>query len=466
MEIKRVTSIMIFVLIIIICSGCQPVSTDPPPLTYETTDGISVGANLNCPDRAAFGYIDENVPSGGASVSSPVVFRWYYFSAAGAAPDWSNDCVPHSFTLYLSPGPDFSTSTAYPVTPTSVDNMVNLLMYTTIFDEPLDPICYRWMVVGHAEGINIDDDQLSLFQDETAWHIVNNQAQMMGQFSAGTGCGPQEIGPPDLIYPPNQAALENDTPNFQWDVPGGPVQAHWLTFSTDPQMSTVDFGWVTPDEDFQIYSGHLQPCITYYWQVHAGEHALNYHQQMGDWATVSETRSFIIPSPSCPDAQADPPGTSSESTPTPVADDTPTPVPPTGVVNTPTYTPHPPTPTFTPTPTPVDRGSIKVHIWKDSFPFGEQTKGEPHYSGLTVYLKRGTCGGIGIGLPRTATTDSNGNVTFSNLIYSSYCVSTDIGANCSHDGHWDVHPPGYPADVEVNSTTQRYIGIGFRVCIK
>ena len=463
MESKKLLIRLTILIATTLLSGCQSLSSPTPDLTYQTNDGITVGANSNCPDRTTFGYIDENVPGGGASVSSPVVFRWYYFSAAGAAPDWANDCVPHNFTLYLSPGPDFSTSTAYPVTPTSVDNMVNLLMYTTIFDEPLDPTCYRWMVVGHADGIDIDNDQVALFQDDPAWHIVNNQAQMTGLFSAGSGCEPQVLGPPDLIYPSNQAALDNDTPNFQWDVPGGPLQAHWLTFSTDPQMSTVDAGWVTPDEDFQIYSGHLQPCITYYWQVHAGEHALNYHQQVGDWATVSEIRSFIIQSPSCPDAQADPPGASPESTPTSPTADTPTPVPPTAVVNTPTYPPLPPT--FTPTPVP-DRGSVKVHIWKDGFPYGEQAKGEPHYPGLTVYLHRGVCGGIHVGLPRTATTDSNGNVIFGNLPFESYCVATNIGDNCSHDGHYDVYPSGYPANVVVNSTSQRYVGIGFRVCIK
>ena len=86
-------------LVLIISSGCQetaeiqptptntlesptptptiaPTATNDP--TYLTNDGIVVGANLNCPDRAAFGHINEYIPAKHFLVSDPILFRWNY----------------------------------------------------------------------------------------------------------------------------------------------------------------------------------------------------------------------------------------------------------------------------------------------------------------------------------------------------------------------------------------------------
>lgn len=375
MRIRTLLCWSISLLLLIVSSACQaapeiqlsPTNTFEPPtitptddLTYQTTDGIILGANLNCPDRAAFGYINENVPGSGASVGNPINFRWYYFAAGGSAPDWSTACVPTSYTLYLSPGPDFTTSVSYPIPLADPVNMVNLLLYSYSFSEVLQPTCYRWIVVGHANGIDIDQDQLPLFQDEAVWQIVNNQSLMRGQFQTGPLCEPQSIGPPILIYPPNEETLDNDTPNFQWDVPGVTLEAHWLTFSTDPNVANVDFGWVTPSEEFLMYTSHLLPCTIYYWQVHAGIHSLNYHLQVEDWASTSEIRSFIISAPNCPFAIAIP-------TATLIPTSTPTQTPwPTYTLVPPTNTPKPKN-TKVPTTEPItcsnydDEPSCKEH---------------------------------------------------------------------------------------------------------
>jgi hypothetical protein len=102
-------------------------------------------------------------------------------------------------------------------------------------------------------------------------------------------------------------------------------------------MASIDIGWVTRQEGFLMFSGSLQPCIIYYWQVQAGLHSETYHQQAGDWSTASEIRSFIIRSPNCPNAVAIP-----TATPTPIPTATLIPT------NTPTQTPKP---TRTPEPT-------------------------------------------------------------------------------------------------------------------
>jgi len=310
-----------FLVLLIICgSGCQPQTPPEPTATLEpptpsptsppliqTNDGILLGTNANCLDRESFGYITENVPGRNALVSSPILFRWYYFAAEGAAPDWANVCVPTSFTLYLSPAPDYNTMITYEVTPTTAENLVNILMYSFDLTDALQPhTSYRWMVVGHADGIDIGDDRLPLFQDESAWKLINNTAQMDGQFQTGPACDPQTISPVTLLNPPDEAALDTDTPFFQWDMPSCSASAYWLSFDTDPQMDSIDIGWVTGQEGFLTFQGSLQPCVITYWQVQAGLYSTSYHLQSGDWATASDIRSFIIRSDACPNALAVP----------------------------------------------------------------------------------------------------------------------------------------------------------------
>ncbi len=342
---KQSKKLWIFLILILIFSAsCQgatqtPASTDTPPPPSPTSlppiltdDGILVGANLNCPDRASFGYITENVPGRNALVGSPILFRWYYFAAEGAAPDWADVCVPTSFTLYLAAAPDYTVTNTYTITPTTVENLTNILMFSYSLSDPLQPhTSYRWMVVGHADGIDIGDDRLPLFQDESAWKLINNTAQMDGQFQTGPACDPGTIDPPVLLNPPDQAALDTDTPLFQWDMPNCSASAYWLSFATDPQMNNLDIGWVTGQESFLMFQGSLQPCMIYYWRVHAGLYSTSYHIQSGDWATTSEIRSFLIRSGDCPDAVAVP-------SPTPTM---------------------PPTATFIPTATPIVCESYK-----------------------------------------------------------------------------------------------------------
>lgn len=340
MKSKRTCFWIILVLVIILSAGCQPPTpaetpTELPPTPTSappilTDDGIMVGANLNCPDLASFGYITENVPGRNALVSSPILFRWYYFAAEGAAPDWANVCVPTSFTLYLAAAPDYNITNTYTITPTTVENLTNILMFSHSLSDTLQPhTSYRWMVVGHADGIDIGDDRLPLFQDESAWKLTNNTAQMDGQFQTGPACDPQTISPVILINPPDEAALDTETPFFQWDLPSCSGSAYWLSFDTDPQMDSVDFGWVTEQEGFLTFQSSLQPCVIYYWQVQAGLYSTAYHLQIGDWATASEIRSFLIRSSACPNANAVPspaPTSPPTSTPTKTPKPTSTPV--------------------------------------------------------------------------------------------------------------------------------------------
>jgi hypothetical protein len=318
MKYKRAFIILLLTIILIFNSGCDtavksaqipinqqspipPTSTSAP--TILTDDGIVVGANSACQDRSNFGSVTENVPANNALINNPALIRWYYFAAEGTAPNWATVCVPTSFTLYISPAPDYSTWNTYTITPTSAANLTNILMFSYFLSDPLLPhTSYRWMVVGHANGIDIGQERLALFQDESAWKETSYGTLMRGQFQTGPACTAQTISPANLIQPQDQAILDTDTPLFQWDLPNCASTAYSLRFDTDSQMDSVTFGWVTSKESFLMLQGTLQPCTVYYWQVRAGLYSAPYHMQVGNWSTASEIRSFIIRDASCPNA--------------------------------------------------------------------------------------------------------------------------------------------------------------------
>jgi hypothetical protein len=81
-----------------------------------------------------------------------------------------------------------------------------------------------------------------------------------------------------------------------------------------------------------------------------------------------------------------------------------------------------PTPTDTPTPT---TGNIGGYVWGDLDGDGKRDRGESGLPNVTVKLKSGACGVIGIVLPSTVT-DSKGNYVFANKSPGTYCVSIQI----------------------------------------
>jgi hypothetical protein len=304
-----------------------PTSTATATPVYQTLDGVPLGANLNCPDRAAFGYLEENVPVNGAIMDSPILFRWYYWPAGGTPTDWSTVCVPTSFGLNLAAGPDYNSVSSITIINPTIKDMTHYLLYSFYLSDPLPPhTFYRWMVTGSANGIDMDQEQLPLLHEDSAWKKVNNNSDMMGEFQTGPICTSLNITPANLISPPNGAVLDNDTPVFKWGMPDCAGQAFSLTFDTDPQMTSPDFGWATKVGNFQIFAGRLQPCTPYYWQVQTGLYSIEYHLSQGGWAYPSEIRSFSIRSMACPDGWVEP-----------------------TITPTPTFIPWTPTPTATAT---------------------------------------------------------------------------------------------------------------------
>ncbi|MFC2064254.1 hypothetical protein ACFLXB_04060 [Chloroflexota bacterium] len=345
--------IVISLAVFIICSGCQAVAeitsipTEIITQTYLTNDGITLGANLNCPDINSFGFIDEIMPTNLNLVSTPVHFEWRYWPVGLTTNDWSTECVPTSFTLHVAAGPYFDVVNTYSINPGLVENHSNYLAYQYIFSEPLQPhTTYRWMVVGHADTIDIGQDDISLFQDEVSWRVNTSNTYLNSRFRTGPLCDPQTIESPTLLMPAHGTILDTVTPLFIWDMPNCTSEAFRIEIDSDPNIDinhfpTTYWGATTQFERALIPDGVLVACTKYYWRVSAGLYSAAYHQSNGEWAATSETRSFFIRSAACPNVIADP---------TPTLLDVPTLLPTTS----PTLTPEPADdPTDVPEPTAV-----------------------------------------------------------------------------------------------------------------
>lgn len=315
----------VLVLILIVSTGCGQIAVDPklatetiapsktntdiPPsitateMIYRTSGGVQLGANLDCPNRSAFGIIVENTPYRGSVIDSfPFQFRWYYQPLVSPPNDWSSECVPTSFTMYLSKGPEYNKTITVPINSLIIDDIVNFLLYQFQFSGDLDPVSvYRWIVVGHADNINIDEDQLTLFTQHEMW-ADNVWEHPHGQFQTGPRCTTNTIQPVSLFYPPNNTILDTDSPIFQWKSTDCSANAFRVAFSRDNEFITIERGWVTSSLEFVMYPNVLEPCVQYYWKVDSGPYSMDYHLQMGDWATSSPVNAFIIRSSECPNA--------------------------------------------------------------------------------------------------------------------------------------------------------------------
>lgn len=108
-------------------------------------------------------------------------------------------------------------------------------------------------------------------------------------------------------------------------------------------------------------------------------------------------------------------------------------------------------PTSTNTPIPED-GQIKVHLFMDANSNGNQDRSEVDYPNVQVSLKSCSCRDS-CRESHNATTDTYGNVLFSNLHYGPYCVTTDTRLTPTNT---------YPVNVNVNSPSIVVVTIGYK----
>ena len=269
-------------------------------------------AQPGCPSISSYGRISEHWPSEFKITSTMPTFTWFY-SAAGGSPGsvdaWANECVPQSYSLHLSTGPDFSDEIVYQITnPSVVPDPTKLTMEWTL-PTPLDPVeVYRWFIVGHAGGIDIGADRLPYLHLHDWWPPLSTYYRSV--FRSGPECAATQIEVPTLIAPAVGEIIQTLNPELRWEVSSCWPLVFVVEISTTPDFDDPEW-YVDPsipgDYTDMTQTNYpwlnveyiLRDCTRYYWRVIGGVGQGNAADPRV-WGTYSETRSFTVSSSSCP----------------------------------------------------------------------------------------------------------------------------------------------------------------------
>jgi hypothetical protein len=300
----------------------------------------------SCPDVSAFGRLSEYWP-GGFTFPSTWKFTWFYgLGTTKESPsDWLWMCVPESYSLYLSTGPDFEDEIEVPINNLDVTYDITKVSIDWYFNYPLEVLkVYRWVAVGHYGDIDIGMDRVAQLHDDSRW--IGYPPLNKGSFRTGPECDPASIDIPALTYPVKDETINTRQLKFFWDLTSCMPLVFKTQLSRNPDLASMEPGFYSTDPaDFSFdlqtnypwldmqtvgYGGvpALPDCTTYYWRVRGGIGDATYTERVwGEWSGI---QSFFVNSGTCPTA-------------------TPTRIPPTKT----------PVPTNTATPEPsIDCGSI------------------------------------------------------------------------------------------------------------
>jgi hypothetical protein len=288
-----------------------------------------------CPDISSYGKLYDHWPGGFELVSTTPELTWFYtpaISSPNGVQNWANECVPDSYTVYLSTGPDFTDEIAIPVTnPVVYPDPTKLTLEWTI-PGGLEPMkVYRWTVIGYAHGTPLNEWRIADLHDDSIWPPLNtvNMTYKRCTFRTGPECASGQIDTPLLTYPVPGEVLNTLTPILLWEVDSCMPRIFLVQISTTPEFldpqfyvnpgAGGDYTWTSQrNYPYAAVNYALRDCTKYYWRVQGGIFTSGGD---GEWGAYSEVRSFSVDLGHCP---------------TPTA----TLVPPT----------HTPTPTETPKP--------------------------------------------------------------------------------------------------------------------
>lgn len=312
-------------------------SVTPVPTTRPTA---------SCPDTNSFGRLTEYWP-GSFTFPSTWKFTWFYVLPPNkaSATDWLWMCVPESFSLYLSTGPDFEDEIEVPVNSPGVTYDITKVSLDWYFNYPLEPLkVYRWVAVGHYGDIDIGIDRVAQLHQDAKW--IGYSPINKGSFRTGPQCDPASIDIPVLTFPADEETISIRQPKFSWDLTSCMPLVFMTQLSRTPDLESLEPGFYsTAAADYSFYLQTNYPwldmqkvsyggipampdCTTYYWRVKAGIGDGTYIERVwGEWSGI---QSFFVNSGTCPTA-------------------TPTRIPPTKT----------PTPTATLTPVVINCGDYK-----------------------------------------------------------------------------------------------------------
>jgi hypothetical protein len=321
-------------------------------ITLEPTLTIVPTAKptASCPDINSFGRLDEYWP-GLFTFPSTWKFTWFYASGTTKASpfDWNWTCVPESYSIYLSTGPDFEDEIEVPIGTPHVTYDVSKVTLDWIFNYPLEPLkVYRWVAVGHYGDIDIGMDRVAELHQDAKW--IGQYPINKGSFRTGPQsvfaflpiCESGSIDVPELLIPADHETINILKPTYFWDVPSCMPLVFYIQLSRNPNLDLALGHTSYDDEDytFRLQLSYpwldmqkppygimpaLPDCTTYYWRVRGGiGDVTNDPREWGEWSGI---QSFFVNSGTCPTATPTPTRVPPTKTPTPTATPTQVPVP-------------------------------------------------------------------------------------------------------------------------------------------
>ena len=265
-----------------------------------------------CPDASAFGRIYSNWPNLFKIMSTTPEFTWFYGSAngnPGSVEAWAYECVPESYILYLSTGPDFEDEIIVPVSNASVVADSTKLTMKWTLTTPLEPLkVYRWAVVGHANGMTLEDWKIADIHDDAIWPPINtvNMTYTRTTFRTGPECAVGQIPVPTLTTPINGDVIQTLNPILVWEVSSCMPLVFWLQISTQPTFENPE-DYVDPslpgdytrqsqrNYPYAFIDYTLRDCTRFYWHVRGG--GIPGSQ---DWGNYSDEGMFTVNLGQCP----------------------------------------------------------------------------------------------------------------------------------------------------------------------
>ena len=321
---KQASFLCLFVLLILVTlPACQPapVILPPPTSTIELPTSTATRTPASCPDAASFGYFTEIYPGSFQLMTTSPEFEWRYLflsnSIPGSVEGWAEVCVPDSYTLYFSTGPDFSDE--IPVQVGSPDLIFNptYLAIRWVISPPLQPFTvYRWLATGHYGDLDLRSDhvvanKVPQLHSDSFWPPTNMHRNI-GVFITGPICEPPGTGIPILDLPADGEIATSLQPTFTWHVSDcmpdafninitritDPGTTPGCTNSNDPADFSMCINQQNPWLDMETYAYNpvsLLDCSAYTWRVRPVVW-INEVMESGEW---SETRTFLVDSGAC-----------------------------------------------------------------------------------------------------------------------------------------------------------------------
>jgi hypothetical protein len=303
------------------CNLATDITQEPPddddmqPL--EITLEPTARPTPYCPDISSFGKLDEYWP-GGFTFPSDWKFTWFYtLGTTKDSPfDWNWTCVPDSYSIFLSTGPDFEDEIEVQVsTPHVILDITKVSLDWYFNSQLLEPLkVYRWVAVGHYGDIDIGMDRVAQLHQDSRW--IGQNPMNKGSFRTGPQCGSGSIDVPVLAFPADNETIDIRQPIFSWDVTSCMPLVFITQLSRNPDLQSLAPGlnsFAAADYSFYLQTNYpwldmqtisyggipaLPDCTTLYWRVLGGIGDATYTER--EWGEWSEVQSFYVNSGSCP----------------------------------------------------------------------------------------------------------------------------------------------------------------------